>query len=63
MTLAAAPDINADGNVDIVDAMLLARALKREQRDEWDANGDARVDDSDVEYIALAAVSLEGRRR
>lgn len=61
--LAAAPDINSDGSVDIVDAMLLARALKRETRDEWDANGDARVDDGDVEYIALAAVSLEGRGR
>jgi hypothetical protein len=63
VTLAAAPDVNSDGSVDIVDAMLLARALKREQRSEWDANGDTRVDDGDVEYLALAAVSLDGRDR
>jgi len=63
VTLAAAPDVNADGHVDIVDAMLLARALEREQRSDWDANGDTRVDDGDVEYIALAAVSLGGSGR
>ena len=58
VTLAAAPDLNADGNVDLVDAMLLARALQRERRAEWDSNGDTRVDEADVEYIAMAAVSL-----
>jgi hypothetical protein len=62
---ATAGDINRDGRIDIVDALLLARELKRQQpaRDPlWDQNGDGQVDQADVEQIAQTAVSLTRRQ-
>jgi len=59
--IAAKEDIDQDGRVDILDAFALARHIEssREFFGEWDMNGDGSVDDTDVEVIARAAVSLE----
>jgi len=61
---AAAADLNSDGKIDIVDALLLARDLKRQsaQQPQWDLNGDGRVDQADIDRIAQAAVSLSRRQ-
>ncbi|MBN2360123.1 MAG: hypothetical protein JXR83_11780 [Deltaproteobacteria bacterium] len=63
LAAAATGDINRDGRVDIVDALLLARALKSDQPHDpaWDQNRDGRVDQADVDRIAQAAVSLQRR--
>ncbi len=55
-----AGDVNADGRLDIVDALLLARALEEQSTLEpgWDADGDRHVDRADVEHLARVAVSL-----
>ena len=54
-------DVDGSGRVDIVDAMMLARHLKAGDATEaaWDANGDAKVDQRDVDAVAAAAVSLK----
>jgi hypothetical protein len=54
-------DVDGSGRVDIVDAMILARHLKAGDATEaaWDANGDAKVDQRDVDAVAAAAVSLK----
>ena len=60
---AAAPnrDLNRDGQVNIVDALVLARAAELgAASDGWDQNGDGTVDDRDATLIALAAVRLGG---
>lgn len=61
-TLAAAKeDFDGSGSVDILDAF----ALEREIKDggvidaAWDLSGDGLVDGSDVNLIAMAAVSLD----
>jgi hypothetical protein len=55
-------DVNGDGRVDIVDAMMLARHVANKDRVEkgWDVNGDGVVDQKDVDALAAAAVSLKG---
>lgn len=55
-------DVNGDGSVDIIDALVLARRLASdgEAAAQWDLNGDRRVDRGDVEQIAMLAVSLRG---
>ncbi|HTM22876.1 MAG TPA: dockerin type I repeat-containing protein [Kofleriaceae bacterium] len=52
-------DVNRDGQVDVRDAYALARALERggAQRS-WDVTGDGQVDRGDVDWIAMAAVSI-----
>ncbi len=58
-------DLNGDGRVDIVDAYLMARSLERGRSERaWDSNRDGKVDRSEVDRIAFAAVSLHrgGRR-
>lgn len=63
---AAGPrDLNSDGQVDILDAFALARALERgdETKPEWDINGDSVVDDGDVEAIASGVVAIEEASR
>jgi hypothetical protein len=54
-------DIDASGQLDIVDAMTLARHLRAgdPSKSTWDINGDAAVDQRDVDALATAAVSLK----
>jgi len=58
-------DLNHDGRVDILDAFMLAREIQSGQRPDLgrDVNGDGKVDQSDVERIALDAVKLRKGRR
>ena len=52
-------DLHADGELNILDAFALARAVERgEVEPEWDWNGDGRVDARDVETLARGAVSV-----
>jgi hypothetical protein len=56
----AAGDVNADGRVDVIDAMLLARRVQSgETRRRWDVNGDRVVDGRDSEEIMARVVDLE----
>jgi len=59
-TVAIKGDIDASGRVDMVDALLLARRVKRGEKLDaaWDINGDGKVDQADVEAIAHGAVTL-----
>jgi hypothetical protein len=54
-------DIDSSGQLDIVDAMTLARHLRANDPADptWDANGDAKVDQRDVDALAAAAVNLK----
>ena len=54
-------DLNADGQVDMLDAFALARELQSGQppRPQLDLNGDGVVDERDVQALANRAVSLE----
>ena len=54
-------DIDHNGRVDIIDAFTLARQIEQANpiKSEWDMNGDGRVDRSDVDTVALAAVRLD----
>jgi hypothetical protein len=54
-------DINADGNLNIVDALTLARHIAAGDKLEkaWDINGDGVIDQKDVDALASAAVSLK----
>lgn len=55
-------DIDGNGRVDILDAFTLARSIEAPDgvKKEWDLNGDGVVDRTDVDTVALAAVSLKG---
>lgn len=59
-------DINADGTVDIIDALVLARAVESDQPSEAialidaDFNGDGVVDSLDADTLATGIVRLEG---
>lgn len=62
----AREDIDRNGRIDILDAFALARKLEagserkeEEEKEEWDFNNDGKVDASDVDWVALAAVSLD----
>ena len=55
-----AGDVNADGKVDVVDALVLAERLQAgETARRWDVNGDRIVDARDSEEILARAVDLE----
>jgi anti-sigma factor RsiW len=61
--VAAAPiqgDVNLDGRLDVIDALVLARQLDGGGADvtRADVNRDGRVDQSDVEWISASIVSL-----
>ncbi len=58
--LAVREDLDRNGRVDILDAFALARRIEasRPLKEEWDINLDGRVDGTDVDLIAVAAVSL-----
>ena len=60
--MAGPGDFDGDGQVDVVDALLLARAVETGQALDavWDLNGDARVDRADADRIVQSAVSLSG---
>ncbi len=53
-------DFDNNGRVDILDAFKLAKIIQSETSvdKKWDINGDGLVDESDVDNIALVAVSL-----
>ena len=53
-------DVDGSGRVDVLDAFALARHIERREalRPEWDINRDDRVDEDDVDAIAMNAVSL-----
>jgi hypothetical protein len=54
-------DVNHDGRVDILDALILARQMKSGNvlGPQLDVNGDGLVDDRDVAAIAARAVRLD----
>ncbi len=56
----APEDVDRNGQVDILDAFVLARRMK--QADimdiKWDVNGDGLVDQDDVDGVAMVAVKL-----
>ena len=54
-------DIDGNGRVNIVDALVLAQGIETPDavKKEWDVNGDGRVDRVDVDTVAMAAVSLK----
>ena len=56
-----AGDINRDGALDVIDAMLLAERVRRGERParNADVNGDGRVDARDSEEILARVVDLE----
>jgi len=54
-------DLNADGQVDIVDALVLAKRVQRhEARPENDLNHDGLVTASDADELASTIVRLQG---
>ncbi len=54
-----AADLNADGELNILDAFVLARAVEQGRTaPEWDQDGDGRVGAPDVELLARSAVSV-----
>jgi hypothetical protein len=56
-------DVNADGQLNMVDALSLARHIAAHDHLEktWDVNGDGAIDQKDIDAIASAAVSLKQR--
>ncbi len=55
-------DLDGNGKIDILDAFQLARALERhDSTTTRDINGDGMIDQRDVDTLAQAAVSMEGR--
>jgi hypothetical protein len=54
-------DINADGQVNMIDALNLARHVAARDKPEksWDLNNDGLVDQKDVDVLATASVSLK----
>ena len=54
-------DVNGDGRVDILDALVLSRRIGegRTQRG-WDVNHDGKIDATDVDAVAMQAVRLKG---
>lgn len=56
----AREDINRDGQVDILDAMALAKSVEASAANPaLDQNGDGQLNESDVRAIALAAVRID----
>ena len=52
-------DINADGAVDIRDALALQQSINAGRASAHDVNGDGVTDKRDVDAIAMSAVQLE----
>jgi len=62
VAVALSRDVKAQGAVDIVDALRVARAIRDQRIDakQDDFNHDGAVDQRDVDAIAIAAVQLRG---
>lgn len=58
ITGAAAEDINRDGQVDILDAYVLADRIEQQQPISGDVNNDGVTDREDIRLVAFAAVRL-----
>lgn len=58
----AAAAIDASGDIDILDAFMIARALRDDAPTDptWDLNADGVIDDTDVDVAAMLSVRLEG---
>jgi Dockerin type I domain len=58
----ARADIDGDGRIDMIDALRLARAVRRGGALDpaWDVNGDGTVDHRDTDAVAMRAVAIEG---
>jgi hypothetical protein len=56
-------DLNGDGKVDVIDALILANQLKSGAIHEADVNGDGAVDQKDVQEIAARSVHLDEREQ
>ena len=56
-------DLNGDGKVDVIDALILANQLKSGAIHEADVNGDGAVDQKDVQEIASRSVHLDEREQ
>jgi len=61
---ALAADIDGDGSIDIVDALVLAKRIRQNEALEpsWDLNHDGKVDRGDVDAIARKVVSVKETR-
>jgi hypothetical protein len=65
----AGEDVDGSGKVDILDAFVVARLIDVQQEidEAYDVNGDGKVDQADVDRIALVAVDVssnhDGRSR
>ncbi len=60
-SVAASGDINGDGSITMIDALLLANAVHTGNADlRFDVNADRVVDANDVDQLASAAVRLDG---
>lgn len=58
-TAAQPGDLNASGNLDILDAYTLARQIERGNApDNADLNGDGQINQQDIDWIAHRAVAL-----
>jgi hypothetical protein len=54
-------DIDHNGVVNVLDALAVARGIKTHQIDMcWDLNGDGKIDQADVDEIAMTAVKVKG---
>ncbi|HEX4796463.1 MAG TPA: dockerin type I domain-containing protein [Humisphaera sp.] len=55
-------DVNRDGRIDILDALVVAQAIKSGGKLDpaWDINHDGVVDQKDVDWIAATAVNVSG---
>lgn len=57
--IANARDVNRDGRVDILDALVVAQAVRSgNAAAAWDFSGDGRLNETDVDLIAQEAVRL-----
>ena len=55
-------DINGDGEVNVIDSMLLAQNIELPDPDrKYDLNGDGAVNEKDLQMLRNAVVSLDGR--
>lgn len=58
-----AADVNGDGKVDVIDALMLANQLKAGAVRTGDINSDGTIDEKDVREIAARSVRLDDRER
>ncbi len=55
-------DINGDGEVNVLDSLVLAQKINKNETDSKnDLNGDGQINVEDLQIVRSAVVSLEGR--